>query len=97
MNGVIQKVNPAFTKVTGYKAEEAIGKTPSILQSGKHEKDFYRSMWEKINSDGYWQGEIWNRKKNGEIYPEWLTISTIRDDAGQPKMLVAMFSDLSNH
>lgn len=97
MNGIIKKVNPAFTKVTGYMEEEAIGKTPALLQSGKHDKDFYREMWEKIKADGYWQGEIWNKKKNGEVFPEWLTISTIKDDAGEPKMLVAMFSDLSIH
>ncbi|WHX39828.1 MFS transporter [Mesobacillus sp. AQ2] len=97
MNGIIKKVNPAFTKVTGYMEEEAIGKTPALLQSGKHDKDFHREMWEKIKADGYWQGEIWNKKKNGEVFPEWLTISTIKDDAGEPKMLVAMFSDLSIH
>lgn len=95
LKGIIQKVNPAFTKVTGYTREEAIGKTPALLQSGKHTAEFYRLMWEKIQTSGYWQGEIWNKKKNGEIFPEWLTISTIKDDAGEPKMHVAMFSDIS--
>lgn len=95
LKGIIKKVNPAFTKVTGYTQEEAVGKTPAILQSGKHTKDFYKLMWEEIETKGYWQGEIWNKKKNGEIFPEWLTISTIKNDADEPKLHVAMFSDIS--
>lgn len=95
LNGIIQKVNPAFTKVTGYSRDEAVGKTPAILQSGKHTAEFFKHMWEEIGTKGNWQGEIWNRKKNGDIYLEWLTISTIKNDAGEPKMHVAMFSDIS--
>lgn len=95
LDGVIKKVNPAFTKVTGYSEEEAVGKTPAILQSGKHDQEFYQQMWQQINEKGYWQGDIWNKKKNGEIFLEWLTISTIKNDADEPKLHVAMFSDIS--
>ncbi|MEH6987630.1 nitrate/nitrite transporter [Cytobacillus firmus] len=95
LKGIIKQVNPAFTKVTGYTPEEAVGKTPAILQSGKHTKEFYKQLWVEIETKGYWQGEIWNKKKNGEIFPEWLTISTIKNDADEPKLHVAMFSDIS--
>jgi NNP family nitrate/nitrite transporter-like MFS transporter len=94
--GKIEKVNPAFTKVTGYTAEEAVGKYPNILQSGKHDKSFYQKMWESIRNQGYWQGEIWNRRKNGEIYLEWLTISEVRNDVGELKYYIGLFSDISN-
>ena len=73
-NSKIMIVNPAFEFVTGYKKEEVIGKNPDILQSGIHEILFYKEMWKNINQNGIWQGEIWNRRKTGDIYPEWLTI-----------------------
>jgi diguanylate cyclase (GGDEF)-like protein/PAS domain S-box-containing protein len=78
-NGVILRVNQAFCDITGYSAEEAVGQTPSLLKSGRHDAEFYRSMWESIRSTGLWQGEIWDRRKNGEVYPKWLTISAIKN------------------
>lgn len=93
--GFIQTINPAFTTVTGYSPEEVIGKTPNILQSGKHEKDFYKKMWEEIEKKGYWQGQIWNKRKNNEVYPELLTISAITDDSGNIQHYVGMFNDIT--
>lgn len=95
-HGIIEKVNHAFTKVTGFQSEEAVGNNPNILQSGKHDRSFYQKMWESIRKQGYWQGEIWNRRKNGEIYLEWLTISEVRNDAGEIKYYIGLFSDISN-
>jgi len=93
---VIQSCNAGFTKITGYKEEEVIGKTPAIISSGRHDKQFYHAMWEKINRYGFWQGEIWNRRKNGEIYPELLTITEIRDDeTNEISNYAAIFSDIS--
>ncbi|MCZ4305414.1 EAL domain-containing protein [Zoogloeaceae bacterium G21618-S1] len=91
----IQAVNPAFTRATGYVSEECIGKRPSMLSSGRHDKAFYVALWEKLRRTGHWQGEIWNRRKNGEIYPEWLVISAIRDHNGEIIQHVGIFSDLS--
>lgn len=91
----ILRVNKAFTEITGFSEADVIGKKPSILQSGRHDKAFYRAMWASIADLGYWQGEIWNRRKNGEIFPEWLTISTVADDAGHVSHLIAGFTDLS--
>jgi len=82
VNGVILRVNKAFTQSTGYTAEEVVGKTPNLLKSGRHDAEFYRAMWESINSTGAWQGEIWDRRKNGEIYPKWLSISAVKGDDG---------------
>ncbi len=81
-NGVIIRINQAFTDTTGYTAEEIVGQTSRILRSGRHDEDFYREMWISISRTGAWQGEIWDRRKNGEIYPEWLTISAVRNDEG---------------
>lgn len=93
--GFIQKINGAFTKLTGYSEEEAIGKTPSILRSGRHDDGFYQEMWRSIETNGFWQGEIWNKRKNGEIYPEWLTISKVKNDGGDVEFFVGTFSDLT--
>jgi two-component system CheB/CheR fusion protein len=93
--GRIITVNQAFTKVTGYSAEEVIGKTPAILKSGRHDEEFYTRMWETIQEQGWWQGEVWNRRKNGELYPEWLTINIVRDDDGSISHYVGIFSDIS--
>ncbi len=81
-DSVILRVNKAFTEDTGYTTEEVVGKTPRLLKSGRHDEDFYRKMWESINSQGTWQGEIWDRRKDGEIYPKWLTISAVRGNDG---------------
>lgn len=94
-DGRILAVNRSFLKTTGYMEAEVLGKNPSILRSGRHKIDFYQSMWAGINAEGYWQGEIWNRRKNGEIYPEWLTISAVRNTNGETTHYVGVFSDLS--
>ncbi len=93
--GHIISVNPAFTAVTGYLPEEVLGRNPKVLKSGRHGEDFYRALWETIAACGQWQGEIWNRRKNGEIYPEWMNISAIFDACGSPVYYVAVFSDIS--
>ncbi len=92
---IILTVNGAFTLVTGFSAEEAVGKTPRLLSSGRHDQAFYQSMWEELNKRGWWQGEIWNRRKNGEIYPEWLTVNVVRDPQGAIINYVGIFSDIS--
>lgn len=93
--GLIQYVNPAFIQNTGYEVEELLGMTMRILKSGRHDEEFYHQMWEKLASEGKWNGEVWNRRKNGEVYPEWLAISSIRDPQGNILMYSAMFRDLS--
>lgn len=90
---IIRSVNPAFEKTTGYTASEAIGNTPAMLKSGHHDRDFYRNMWDSLNKNGQWQGEIWNRHKSGEIYPEWLSISTVKDSQQRVINYVGIFSD----
>jgi MFS transporter, NNP family, nitrate/nitrite transporter len=95
LKGNIEKVNPAFTTVTGYSPEEIIGKNPRILRSGEHEEEFYQDMWKAIKENGFWQGEIWNKKKNGIVYPEWLTISPVKNEAGEIKNFVGMFSEMT--
>ena len=74
-NTSILRVNNAFTESTGFTAEDLVGKTPRLFKSGRHDAEFYRNMWKSINRNGTWQGEIWDRRKNGDIYPKWLTIS----------------------
>jgi len=88
-------VNKAFTTITGYLPEEVSGHTPKILQSGKHNADFYHSMWEEIRTKGCWQGEIWNRTKQGRTYPEWLMISEVKDDHKDTINYIGTFSDIS--
>ncbi|NRD80408.1 MFS transporter [Bacillus sp. BRMEA1] len=92
-NGIIQKVNPAFTKITGFKEEEVLGKTPSILQSGEHNHDFYKNMWKDLIETGFWEGSIWNKRKNNEIYKERLTITAIKDDSGESQQYVGIFRE----
>ena len=94
-NSIILRVNNAFTRITGYSAEEAIGKTPQFLNSGRHSKYFYASMWESINNDGAWEGEIWNRRKSGEIYPEHLTITAVKNANGIFTNYVATLTDIT--
>jgi diguanylate cyclase (GGDEF)-like protein/PAS domain S-box-containing protein len=93
--GRILAVNPSVVSITGYSREELVGNTMRLLQSGRHDRAFYDSLWHAVRTDGYWQGEIWNRRKNGEIYPELLTISTVRDDAGEITNYVGLFSDIT--
>ena len=95
LNGRMLAVNRAFLKITGYTEAEVLGQNPSILHSGRQKKDFYQSMWASIKAEGFWQGEIWNRRKNGETYPEWLTISAVHNEQGETTRYVGVFSDLS--
>ena len=98
-NNVILKVNQAFTRITGYSAREAIGKKPNLLSSGRHDKCFYAAMWDSINRTDAWQGEIWNRRKNGEVYPEWLIITAVKESDEKTKQVnhyVASFSDITS-
>ncbi|MFZ0577552.1 MAG: EAL domain-containing protein [Psychrobacillus psychrotolerans] len=91
----ITMVNNAFETLTGYRSSEILGKYPNILQSGKQDADFYKVMWSKIRSNGSWRGEIWNRRKNGEIYPEILSIYSVFDKLGQLTNYYGVFSDIS--
>ena len=93
--GIIEYVNPTFSKVTGFSAEEALGCKPSILKSGRHSGEFYAQMWDSLKETGHWQGEIWNRRKNGEVYPEWLTITAIRDDNENVQQYAGIFCDIT--
>lgn len=93
--GMITDVNPAFCEITGYSREEVIGKGPELLKSGKHSPEFFSKMWQSITEHGYWQGEVWNRRKNGELYAELLTISSLTDDDGQSRHFVGLFSDIT--
>jgi diguanylate cyclase (GGDEF)-like protein/PAS domain S-box-containing protein len=91
----IMEVNPAFTRITGYSLEEICGKNPHWLSSGRQDRNFYQEMWRTIDEKGHWQGEIWNRRKNGEVYPEWLSINPIFDKSGVLTNYVGIFSDIS--
>ncbi len=93
----IISVNPAFTKITGFSKEDVIGKTPRILQSGKHTPQFYKKMWHALLEEGVWAGEIWNRNKDGALYPEWLSITAIYDDNGAIERYVSIFNDITQH
>ncbi len=93
---MILRVNKAFTKITGYTVEEVVGKTPRLLSSGRHDAAFYALMWESITRTGQWHGEIWNRRKNGTLYPEMLNISCVRNEDGVATHYVGSFSDLSS-
>lgn len=92
---VILRVNLAFTESTGYSAEDLVGQTPRMLQSGRHSSDFFRVMWETIHRTGGWQGEIWDRRKNGEIYPKWLTISSVKGDDGKVTNYIGTHYDIT--
>lgn len=94
-NAIIQTVNAAFTRITGYSSSEAIGKRTDLLKSGRHSNEFYAAMWQALRESGFWQGEIWNKRKNGEIYPEWLTINRVLNEEGETEHYVAVFSDIS--
>ena len=96
-NSVIQRVNNAFTRLTGYSAEEAVGSTPAMLSSGRHDKDFYQCMWATLNEQKYWQGEMWNKRKNGKIYADWLTITAVAAPDGNITHYVGNFSDITSN
>ena len=94
-NSRILSVNAAFTRLLGYTEEELLGKTPRAFKSGRHGQAFYEAMWAALKSTGHWQGEIWNRRKNGEIFPEHMSLSAVRDPAGEITHYVCMFVDIS--
>lgn len=96
-NNHIIHVNDACLNITGYPRESIIGKNPKILKSGKHDKHFYQRMWNQLFKEGYWQGEITNRKKNGEVYLGWLSINAIKDTQGNIENFIAIFSDVTHH
>ncbi|MDX1605670.1 MAG: diguanylate cyclase, partial [Candidatus Competibacterales bacterium] len=91
----IVSVNRAFTKVTGYTEEEVLGRNPRLMQSGRQGPEFYRKLWQQLRQQGHWEGEIWNRRKRGEVYPQWLSISTVYDASGEPTHYVGVATDLS--
>ncbi len=91
----IVAVNGAFTRITGYTEDEVLGQTPKVMNSGRHRPTFFAQMWQELNTTDQWQGEIWNRRKSGEIYPEWLAISAVRDDHNQLVNYVGVFSDIT--
>lgn len=95
-NNKILRVNHSFTEITGYTNEEAIGKTPGMLHSGRHDQAFYRNMWSILQRDRFWSGEVWNRNKKGQIYPEWLTITAVLGSDGEVSNYVGIFSDISD-
>jgi diguanylate cyclase (GGDEF)-like protein/PAS domain S-box-containing protein len=88
-------INPAFTRITGYNPEEVIGKNPRFMSSGRHDDAFYERFWETLNTSGYWQGELWDRRKNGEEYPKWLSIVAVKDAQERIQNYIAVFSDIS--
>lgn len=94
--GLIVSINPAFTNITGYSLRECLGNTPAILKSGRHDTDFYNRMWNQLRASGQWQGEVWNRRKNGELYPEWLSISALVDTQGKPHRYIGILSDITS-
>lgn len=95
-NGIILSVNPAFCKITGYTKDDVIGKTPKLLSSGMHDQPFYQHMWNSLIHNGRWQGEIWNKRKNGEIYPEWLSISKAKSPKYNEEFFISVFTDISS-
>ena len=95
-NANILNVNPAFCKVTGYSRGEVLGQNPRLLHSGRQDKAFYEVLWDELLHSNRWEGEIWNRRKDGKVYPEWLSITAVMDDAGEVSHYVAIFSDISS-
>ena len=95
-NAIILKVNKAFSEITGFGADEAVGQTPRMLSSGRHDIMFYAAMWQSLRLNGAWTGEIWNRRKSGEVYPEWLTITAVKGASGQTTHYVGTFLDITS-
>nr|WP_281378873.1 diguanylate cyclase [Paenibacillus phyllosphaerae] len=96
-NKLIIYVNPAFTELTGYSLAELSGKNPGILRSGKHDKSFYDHLWNEVYTNGHWQGEIWNRRKDGELIAEWQNIYSLLDESGQVQYFASIFTDISEN
>lgn len=94
-NTKIIRVNEAFTNITGYSNQQSVGNTPAMLQSGRHHKTFYKNMWAELVKNSVWEGEIWNRRRSGETYPEYLKIKTVRNDLNEITNYIASFSDIS--
>ncbi len=94
-DGVLISANPAFTRITGYEESEVVGRKLNILSSGRHDQQFYQAMWASIKASGSWEGDIWNRRKNGEIYAERLVVNTFFDADGQPRYRIGLFSDIT--
>ena len=94
-NGVIKAINPAFTEITGYTSTEVLGHTPRILKSGHHPPEYFKRLWHNLREIGEWAGEVWNKRKNGKIYPEWQSITAVRDGAGVIVEYVSVFSDIT--
>ncbi len=91
----ILRVNQAFTEITGYSAAEAVGQTPRLLRSERHDDAFYQSLWASLNATGVWQGEVWNRRKDGEVHPVWQNITAVRDPQGRVTQYIGIFSDIT--
>ncbi|MBT0963377.1 diguanylate cyclase [Denitromonas sp. IR12] len=96
VDGTIVEVNDAFCRITGFDRDDVLGRTPKVLSSGRHDEDFYALMWQALNEKGHWEGEVWNRRKDGELYAEMLTISAVRDNHGNAPYFVALFSDITD-
>ena len=94
-HAIIIDINDAFTRITGYSREEALGRNPNLLSSGRQDKAFYDNLWQALLDEGHWSGEIWNRRKDGEVFAELLTISAVRDKQGKTQQYVALFSDIT--
>lgn len=93
--GVILRVNKAFSEITGYSTGEVVGENPRLFNSGHHEPEFYAHMWQTITTEDNWKGEIWNRRRNGEIYPQWLTITAVKNDSGKTTHYVSTLMDIT--
>ncbi len=91
----IVAVNQAYCRITGYDEQALLGQSPSMLQSGRHEAGFYERLWSDVKAQGYWQGEMWNRRRGGDLYPQWVTISTVRDERGEPSHYVGVCTDIT--
>ncbi|MBK6854796.1 MAG: EAL domain-containing protein [Burkholderiales bacterium] len=91
----IVAVNRAYCDITGYSEAELLGQNPGLLKSGRHGSDFYGALWRRLRDEGHWQGELWNRRASGEVYPQWVTLSVVRDDAGQPSHYVGVCTDIT--